>query len=101
MRALFTAVVVAGSSAFGVEAIETDASASTFDRPRVELVLYPVRAQINPLSTMHVGSSGAVQLRLSDAFAFQISGGYDWLSTESAFQTELVESFRVERLSQS
>ncbi|MFT3707962.1 MAG: hypothetical protein QM817_09930 [Archangium sp.] len=98
-RSVVVVAVLVASSALaqpvGEEVVERGSPPAGI-QPRLELLLYPVRAQINPLYTNHVGSSGAVQLRLSDSFAFMISGGYDWFSSVSPFNAQLVENFRVE-----
>lgn len=96
-RTLLLLTTVVGSSAFAADVEQREASGTLGTRrPQFEVVLFPVRAQVNPLFTTHVGSSGAVQLRLSDAFAFQISAGYDWYSANSTFNAQLVERLRVE-----
>jgi hypothetical protein len=90
---------VLGCGALAAEPVEVMSSepVAQAGRPRVELTLYPVRAQLNAALTAHLGASGTVHLRVSDFFAFQISGGYDFLTGVTPFNDELVAKFRSER----
>lgn len=66
------------------------------DARKSELVLYPVAMQVNGKFTQHFGTMGSFVYHLQENFGLQISGGYNWYNTESSFNGELVEKFRVE-----
>lgn len=63
---------------------------------RIEVSLFPAATQLNGQFTQHVGTFGAVTWHLRERFALQLLGGGNWYNAESAFNSELVEKFRVE-----
>jgi outer membrane beta-barrel protein len=66
------------------------------DRRRHELVLYPAAVQVNGKFTQHIGSSLSYLYHLHENFAFQVSGQYNWVTSESAFNQELIDKVKEE-----
>ena len=52
--------------------------------------------QVNGKFTQHFGSQASVVYHLQENFGLQLTGGYNWANSESAFNGELVEKFRAE-----
>ncbi len=63
------------------------------DTRKAEIVIYPAAIQVNGKFTQHIGSMGSFVYHLQENFGLQISGGYNWYSTESTFNRELVNKF--------
>lgn len=66
------------------------------DSGKRELVLFPVQMQANGKFTQHFGTFGSFVWHLQENFGLQITGGYNWYNSESAFNSELVEKVRAE-----
>lgn len=66
------------------------------DSGKRELVLFPVQLQANGKFTQHFGTFGSFVWHLQENFGLQITGGYNWYNSESAFNSELVEKVRAE-----
>jgi outer membrane beta-barrel protein len=66
------------------------------DGNRSELVLYPIAVQVNGKFTQTVGSMLSYVYHLQENFGLQLTGGYNWINTEAAFNAELVEKVRSE-----
>ena len=63
---------------------------------RFEFSLFPAAVQLNGEFTQHIGTFGAVTWHVREAFAFQLLGGGNWHSVESAFNASLADNYRVE-----
>jgi len=68
----------------------------TSDTKRSEVVIYPLAMQVNGKFTQHFGSQASFVYHLQENFGLQLTGGYNWANSESAFNGELVEKFRAE-----
>ncbi len=66
------------------------------DSKRAEVIIYPLAMQVNGKFTQHFGSMASVVYHLQENFGLQLTGGYNWSNSESAFNGELVEKFRAE-----
>ncbi len=66
------------------------------DRSKREIVLYPAALQANGKFTQHIGSALSAIYHLHENFALQVSGQYNWLASESAFNGELIDKVRQE-----
>ncbi len=66
------------------------------DSGKREVILYPIALQVNGKFTQHYGSMASFVYHLQENFGLQITGGYNWYNTESAFNGELVEKVRAE-----
>ena len=64
--------------------------------PAVELALFPAQVQVNGASVLHAGTFGAASWRVREGVAVQVLGGGNWLARETAFQSEVVNTFRTE-----
>ncbi len=64
------------------------------DKGKSELVLYPIWAQVNGKFTQHYGTAGSYVYHLHENFGLQLTGLYDWYSSESAWNAELTEKVR-------
>lgn len=64
------------------------------DTGKNELVLYPAAVQVNGKFTQHFGTAGSYVYHLQENFALQLTGQYNWFSSESAFNEELVTKVR-------
>lgn len=63
------------------------------DSRRSEIILFPAAIQVNGKFTQHYGTMGSFVYHLQENFGLQVSGGYNWYSSESSFNHELVENF--------
>ena len=63
---------------------------------RFEVTLIPAAVQVNGKFTQHAGTFGSFTWYVRERFGLQLLGGANWLNEESAFNSELVEKFRVE-----
>lgn len=68
---------------------------------RLEVTLFPVVPQLNGLYTQHVGTLGQLTWHVREHFGFSLFSGGNWLNRESAFNSELLGSARVESRSAS
>lgn len=93
MRAMLLLAVV-GSGAWAQPAT-VEGSASAEPR-RFEVTLIPAAVQVNGRFTQHAGTFGTFTWYVRERFGLQLLGGANWLNEESAFNSELVEKFRVE-----
>lgn len=66
------------------------------DSGKRELVIFPIAAQANGKFTQHLGSMGQFVWHLQENFGLQVTGGYNWYNSESSFNGELVDKFRIE-----
>lgn len=66
------------------------------DSGRFEVTLYPVALQVNGKFTQHFGTMGQLTYHLQENFGLMITGGGNWLNSESSLNGELVEKARVE-----
>ncbi len=66
------------------------------DRGKREVILYPAAVQANGKFTQHFGSAASFVYHVHENFGFQLTGQYNWLSSESAFNGELIEKVREE-----
>jgi outer membrane beta-barrel protein len=64
------------------------------DYGRAEAVVYPVTPQINGKFTEHFGTAAMIVYHFQENFAFQVSGLYNWYSSESDFNQELINKVR-------
>jgi len=71
------------------------------DRGLREVVLYPAVPQANGKFTQHVGSAASLVYHLHENFGLQITPQYNWYSSDSAFNQELVDKVRQEGLAAS
>ncbi|MCA3015243.1 MAG: outer membrane beta-barrel domain-containing protein [Myxococcaceae bacterium] len=60
------------------------------DSGRFELTLFPVALQVNGKFTQHIGTMGQLTYHLQENFGLMITGGGNWLNSESPLQGELV-----------
>ena len=68
----------------------------TSDATKYEAVLYPATAQVNGKFTQHFGTAASLIHHLHENFGLQLSGQYNWVSIESAFNQELIDKVRQE-----
>lgn len=61
------------------------------DSKRFEVVLYPAVVQVNGKFNQHYGTNLSALFHLQENFAFMLTGYYNWVSEESAFNAELIE----------
>src|SRR5687768_2245100 len=61
-----------------------------------ELVLYPATIQANGKFTQHVGSAASFIWRVNEDVGVQLSGHFNWSTSESAFNRELISKVREE-----
>jgi outer membrane beta-barrel protein len=62
------------------------------DAGRHEIILFPfTQIQVNGKFAQHYGVGGGYVYHLQENFGFQLSGFYNYISAESAFNAELVE----------
>ncbi len=66
------------------------------DSGRREVILFPAQVQVNGKFTQHFGVGLGFVWHLQENFGFQISGFYNYISTESGFNTELVNKVNEE-----
>ncbi|MBI3183835.1 MAG: outer membrane beta-barrel domain-containing protein [Myxococcales bacterium] len=66
------------------------------DNGKREVALYPLTIQANGKATQHIGTAATAVWHLHENFGFQVSGHYHWVTTESAFNQELIEKARRE-----
>lgn len=71
------------------------------DRGLRELVLYPAVPQANGKFTQHFGSAASLVYHLHENFGLQITPQYNWYSSDSSFNQELVDKVRQEGLAAS
>lgn len=68
----------------------------TSDAAKYEAVLYPATAQVNGKFTQHFGTAASLIYHLHENFGLQLSGQYNWIAIESAFNQELIDKVRQE-----
>jgi outer membrane beta-barrel protein len=61
------------------------------DQNKFEVVLFPATVQVNGKFTQHFGTQLGFLFHLKENFAIAVSGQYNWINSESAFNGELVE----------
>ncbi|MGV3619746.1 MAG: hypothetical protein ACO1OB_02955 [Archangium sp.] len=92
MTSLLVAMVMAQAATVDLHVVEERVA----KQGRFEVSLFPAAAQLNGQYTQHVGTFGAVTYHLRERFGLQLLGGGNWYNAESAFNSELVEKFRIE-----
>jgi len=68
------------------------------DQGQRELVLYPAVPQANGKFTQHLGTAASLIYHLHENFGLQLTPQYNWYSSDSAFNQELVDKVRQEGL---
>jgi hypothetical protein len=71
------------------------------DRGLRELVLFPAVPQANGKFTQHFGTAASFVYHLHENFGLQITPQYNWHSSDSSFNQELVDKVRQEGLAAS
>ncbi|HEY8206165.1 MAG TPA: outer membrane beta-barrel domain-containing protein [Myxococcaceae bacterium] len=71
------------------------------DRGLRELVLFPAVPQANGKFTQHFGTAASFVYHLHENFALQLTPQYNWYSSDSSFNQELVDKVRQEGLAAS
>lgn len=66
------------------------------DRGKKELILYPVAIQANGKATQHIGTAFSAVHHAHENFGFQLSGVYNWFTSESAFNGEMLDKIHRE-----
>jgi outer membrane beta-barrel protein len=71
------------------------------DGGKREVVLYPAVPQANGKFTQHLGTAASIVYHLHENFGLQITPQYNWYSSDSSFNQELVDKVRQEGLAAS
>jgi outer membrane beta-barrel protein len=66
------------------------------DRNRLEVVVQPLDYQVNGKFTNHLGLGGSIVWHLHENFGVMAMGVWNYLSTESDFNNELINKVRAE-----
>lgn len=66
------------------------------DRWSREITLYPAAVQLNGKFTQHLGAALAFTWHLQENFALTVSGLYNYVNSESGFQSELIDKVSAE-----
>ncbi|HZN94258.1 MAG TPA: outer membrane beta-barrel domain-containing protein [Myxococcales bacterium] len=71
------------------------------DGGKREVVLYPAVPQANGKFTQHFGTAASLIYHLHENFGLQVTPQYNWYSSDSSFNQELVDKVRQEGLAAS